>query len=122
MELLNSITKTDSLTAKNFQKIRVKLSKEECYQYNKLNFKATCLENLVKLLIRTSEDCENVDNLQLSFQKYADDLVQSYEELKGYTQNLVFKYAINVPSNRNSEVLKYMIYPEEQEIVYFYEV
>lgn len=111
----------DNSTQRNFQKIRVKISKEESYQYQQFKFKLVCFENLIQMIIRTSEEVNNKDNLKEIFQYYVNEYMKISEEFEKFKEKLIFQYAINVPSNRTGEALKYMIYPEEEEIIFTYE-
>lgn len=110
----------DNSTQKNFQKIRVKISKEESYQYQQFKFKLICFENLIQMIIRTSDDVGK-NNLKEIFQYYVNEYMKISGDFEEFKDKLIFQYAINVPSNRIGEELKYMIYPEEQEIVFIYE-
>ena len=111
----------DNSTQRNFQKIRVKISKEESYQYQQFKFKLACFENLIQMIIRTSEEVNNKDNLKEIFQYYVNEYMKISEEFEKFKEKLIFQYAVNVPSNRTGEALKYMIYPEEEEIIFTYE-
>lgn len=111
----------DNSTQKNFQKIRVKISKEESYQYKQFKFKLVCFENLIQMMIRTSEEVTDKENLKEIFQYYVNEYIKISQEFESFKDKLVFQYAINIPSNRIGETLKYMIYPEEEEIVFTYE-
>ena len=73
------------------------------------------------MIIRTSEEVDNKDNLKEIFQYYVNEYMKISEEFEKFKGKLIFQYAVNVPSNITGEALKYMIYPEEEEIIFTYE-
>lgn len=79
------------------------------------------LNNLIQLIIRLCQD-ESIDPVMLkdSFERYSQEYVEINQRLTEFSRNIAFKYAGNVPCNREQNNLNYAIYPEEQEIVYSY--
>ncbi len=106
---------------KTYQNVRARIDIEEARKYKTLNFKNMSLRNLIQLILKTCQD-ESIDPaiLKESFEKYSQDYIKNSEELTNLAREIAFKYAGNVPCNRETNNLNYIIYPEEQEIVYTY--
>ena len=106
---------------KNFQKIRVKISPEESFKFRKLKFNAICLTNYVTFLLRNAQGWD-VDNLEKQFKNYSDKLIAANTELLEYQEQLAYKYSSNITSQICNINLTYNILPQEQEIIYTYEI
>lgn len=108
--------------AKNMQKIQVRLSPEDLYEYKKLEFKFCSLENFVSYLVKVCDEAEDTSKLNESFQYYSDKLLSAMEDFRKYEEEMVFKYAANVPSHISSETLNYQIDYINQVIIFTYEI
>lgn len=107
---------------KNMQKIQVRISPEDLYEYKKLEFKFYSLKNFVSYLVKVCEEAEDTSKLNESFQYYSDKLLSASEDLQKYEEKMVFKYAANVPSHVSSETMNYQIDYINQVIIFTYEI
>ena len=109
---------------KKINKVRVKMSQKDIDLYETKYFRYISYENVVKMMLTYCESFEEKDLEKVNqvIYYYISKLASFREELEAVKSDLGWKYLENIPEDRKSENVNFIINHSDGVIIYQYEL